>query len=288
MTSYEISGATFTKDTFVGGWPLFESIATLLPVVKNYVVLDMGSTDGTYEKLKEIEKTNPKIKVIQNKWSVVDAKAFADAANECITACECETVLFHQADEIWHQNLVNLMVADLEKGIKSMSFWRYQLRENLQVMKWMPHPVQRVGSKKELTMIKDGMNPQGDGFAAPICGSYDGGWFTRWGNEFTTQPTKLPTNEMILDISQVGMFRDNIVKKRSLHAPMWHESNDIEGMSPDEWIKQQYLNPNWRKQDTPFNIPYIMRGLLGRPKYELRSTVLKGLLQNDTREVVGL
>lgn len=284
----KISACTFVKDTFVGGWPIFEAIASILPFVDEYVVLDLGSTDPTYDTLCEIARTNKRIRVLQSKFTHTDANAFADAANECVRACEHDVVLFHQADEVWHQNLLELMDADLKKGVERMSFWRYQLRENLQTIKWYPHPVQRLGLKSDFEFIKDGMNPHGDGFAAPICGNYDGGYYLKWGKDFETKPETLPTHEMILDVSKMGMFRDNIVKKHSLHAPMWHESNDIEGMPPLEWIKKEYRNPNWRKTTTPFNIPYIMTDLLGTLKYELRDVVKKHLLQDTTRRVIGL
>jgi len=104
-----ISACCFIKDTFTGAFCLWESLASLLPFVNEYIILDLGSTDGTYETLQDIASANPKVKLHQGNWPIIDAGAFATLANDVINLCSNEMVIYHQADEIWHEDLLRLM-----------------------------------------------------------------------------------------------------------------------------------------------------------------------------------
>ena len=89
----------------------------------------------------------------------------------------------------------------------------------------------------------------------------------------------MPTNEMILDISSIGGFLDNIKFKNNAHAPMWRTTQraiNIEGKfyDIDEWYAIQKNLPDWTKTDTPFNIPKIMKPLVGLTKYPVRQDLL--------------
>ncbi|MHA2220417.1 MAG: glycosyltransferase [Candidatus Hodarchaeales archaeon] len=66
--SYNLSGCVFIKDTFAGAFCLFESMYQLLPLCDEFIVMDLGSTDGTLEVLKEIEKHNPKVKIVHSNF----------------------------------------------------------------------------------------------------------------------------------------------------------------------------------------------------------------------------
>lgn len=280
-----ISAATFVRDTLKGGFCLFESMAMWLTLpVDKMIVLDLGSTDGTRELLAQIADKNERVELHDAHFSKIDAAAFADAANECIALAPTDVVLFWQADEIMHEGLIPFVLANLAREREEMTFWRVQLRENFQGIKWFPHPVQRVGNKaKGFTFVGDGMNTQGY-FGPPLVGDYDGGWFIRWGAEFEKSPTELPTHQMILDVSLVGAFRDLIVERRKMHAPFWHEPPTVEGVDADKWHAQQLVNPNWMKTTTPFNIPKIMRWHLGKTRYYLRDTLFQALKQDKTEE----
>ncbi len=276
MSGYDLSVCVFIKDTFKGAFCLFESMATLMPLADEFIVMDLGSTDGTLEILNEIAEDNKKLKIINAGFPFTDANAFAVLANDVIAECKYDNVLYYQSDEIWHEDLVSLMVDQFDKGIFDLSFWRVQLRENFQDIKWFPHVVHRVGQKNKFNFVGDGMNT--DRFMEPdICSTYDGGWFIRWGDEFKDMPTRLPTNEMIMDVSLVGAFLENIPDRRKMHAPFWHEQPDIEGKPLDEWMRIERLNKNWFRRTTPFNIPKIMKVHLGNMRYVLDDNLLEQL-----------
>ena len=312
MMKNKISICVFIRDNNEGAFGLWESMATLMPIADEFFVLDLGSTDGTYEILKGLAEKNKKIRLEQGTFPInpvtglIDAGSFAEIPNAMIPTCRNDLVMYYQADEIWHEDLLAIMVKRLNnlKGFRGLSFWRYQLMNNFQRMKWSPHLVHRVDYKDQFIFVEDGMNT-GKVMDAEIVGQYGGEWFTRWGaeygrGEFETvddngnlyiygtkkreitvgkYPHELPTNEMILDISSIGGFLDNIVAKRKKHAPMWRESDEGiniggRGYNLQGWYKEQLKNDEWTRTDTPFNIPEIMRPLLGQKRYPIRQELL--------------
>lgn len=272
---YNLSGCVFIKDTFHGAFCLFESMHQLLPLCDEFIIMDLGSTDGTLETLFEIGRYNPKIRLYKSTWPKIDAGVFADLANELIVRCTHDNVLYYQADEIWHENLVELTRKELEQGHFDLSFWRIQYRDNFQKVKWFPHPVHRIGKKSNFNFTGDGMNTDRVNDAR-LVSQYDGGYFLKWGN-MGQEGIKPYTNEMILDVSLVGGFRDNIIERRSLHAPFWHEEPTIEGLPAGEWKQQALNNSDWIRTESPYNIPDIMRYHVGKTKYMLRPELLERL-----------
>ena len=104
--SYNLSGCVFIKDTFKGAFCLFESMYQLLPLCDEFIVMDLGSTDGTLEVLYEIAAVNSKVKVVHSNFYEQDAAIFAKLANDLIAMCNYPHVLYYQADEIWHDNSI--------------------------------------------------------------------------------------------------------------------------------------------------------------------------------------
>ena len=287
----KISVCCFIRDNNRCGFGLWESMASLIPFADEYIVLDCGSTDDTVDILRDLVARNPRIRLEHSSFyypdGSTDASVFADRANDVIAMCKNDLVLYHQADEIFHEDLLNRMRMELEAlngGIpedwKGMNFWRVQLQENLQVVKWYPHPVNRLDLKSRMLHIGDGMNTNRP-WDPPFVGDYDGG--ATWEVSCRDNPSSLPTHHMILDISATGMWLDNIVPKRAAHAPHWHENADtLHGWGGGsrnifEWVREQKDNMNWHKRYSPFNIPKILYGLLGEQSYFARREVLESI-----------
>jgi glycosyltransferase involved in cell wall biosynthesis len=298
---HNLSACVFIKDNFKGAFCLYESVASLLPFVDEFVVMDLGSTDGTLEILREITQANTKFKlIIKNKWPEIDAGVFADLANELVNFCANDKVLYFQADEIWHQDLLKLMQTEFDQGNFDLAFWRIQYRNNFQYTKWLPHIVHRVGYKDNFNFVGDGMNTNRT-YDAKICSQYGGEYFPKWG-EFHAKSgddaIKPYVNEMIMDVSQVGGFRDNIIDRRLLHIPLWHETSpilpewDSNGkeykVEAHVWARNAKDNPDWTKALSPFDLPQIMRYHIGKTRYELRSELLEAIKRDNTRELIGL
>lgn len=282
--SYNLSGCVFIKDTFKGAFCLFESMYQLLPLCDEFIVMDLGSTDGTLEALKEIEAHNPKVKVVNGNFYLQDAAVFASLANDLIGVCYHPNVLYYQADEIWHEDLISLTRKALDEDRRDLSFWRVQLKYNFQYIKWYPHPVHRIGPKNNFQFDNDGMNTKRV-FDTHMVGNYELGEFTQWGDKYKFNPIALPTDEMILDVSLTGAFLDNIPDRRRMHLPFWNEPDvmpaDEQGMSVDDWYRSQQDNKEWHLHSTKFNIPEIMKFHLGKMKYELRPQLLEALKEGD-------
>jgi hypothetical protein len=274
-----ISACVFIKDTFTGAFCIFESMYQLLPLVDELLVLDLGSTDGTFERLLEIANSNSKVKLYKDKWPEIDAGVFATLANNLIDVCRYDNVLYYQADEIWHEDLIELTRQQFEQGNYDLAFWRIQYRDNFQRVKWFPQIVHRAGQKGSFNFVGDGMNS--DRYLEPkICSQYGGEYFTQWG-EMGQEKVKPFVNEMITDVSLVGGFRDNIIERRALHAPFWHEAPSIEGKPADEWARDAMANPDWTRTESPYNLPAILRYHVGKTRYELRPELLEALKSSD-------
>ncbi len=308
--TYPVSACVFIRNNFDGAFCLFESIVSILPFVSEFVIMDLGSDDGTLETLREITEANSKFKlIIKDKFPHNDASVFADLANELIDFCQYDNVLYYQADEIWHQDLLKQMEKRFIQGEFDLSFWRVQFKANFQSLKWFPHIVHRVGPKNNFNFVGDGMNSDRYMDAKFCYEDYNAGWFSRWGTEFdfdgnaisgkmqNDTPYKMPIHEMITDVSLVGGFLENIVIRKGLHLPFWNEGNvpqirDIDNdhilMDAPLWMDKQRKNLQWSLRVSPFNLPKILKGLVGETKYYLRPELLEAIKNDDTRGLIGL
>lgn len=284
--TYPVSACVFIRNNNAGAFCLWESAASILHLVEQFIVLDLMSDDGTWETLQEIAKANPKFELHRRPWPRIDAGVFADLANELIQMSHYPAVWYYQADEVPHQVLLSKVKERFDRGEFDLSFWRIQYRENWQRVKWFPHLVHRVGPKDKFNFIGDGMTSDRT-FDARICSDYGGEMFPKWG-ALGQEGIKPYVNQMLLDVSQVGAFRDNIIEKRALHAPFWHEDASIEGRPADQWAREALENPNWTKAQSPYDLPVIMRFHIGRTRYEARSELIEAIKRDQTQEFLGL
>lgn len=294
--TYPVSACCFIRNNSVG-FCLYESLASFLPLVNEVIIMDLGSDDGTLEVLTDISMSNPKVNVISmGSFPFTDANVFATLANDLIKLCHCDNVLYWQADEVWHEDLLRLMEQRFQNGQFDLSFWRIQYANNFQYVKWFPQLVHRVGIKgNHLNEGKDNFLFDGDGmnttrmWDAKICSRYGGEMFPQWGG-FGQNGIKPYVNEMITDVSLLGGFRDNIPERRRMHAPFWHEEPDIPyfdwvtkqqpRFSESDWIHTAMLDNDWTKTESPYNLPAILRYHVGKVKYELRPELLQALKEN--------
>ncbi len=282
--SYNLSGCVFIRNCFEGAFCLFESMYQLLPLCDEFVVMDLGSDDGTLETLKEIATHNPKVRIVHSTFYEQDAAIFAKLANDLIGMCDHPNVLYYQSDEIWHEDLISLTRAALDEGKRDLAFWRVQLKNNFQAVDWFPHPVHRIAPRGNFDFVEDGMNTQRV-FSTKMVSQWGFDQQQHWSNEYEERPTELPLNEMILDVSLTGGFLENIPARRRMHLPFWGEGDVMTGneggLPIDTWIEAERGNLDWQYVKTDFNIPEIMRYHLGKKKYTLRSTLLEALKLGD-------
>jgi glycosyltransferase involved in cell wall biosynthesis len=101
----KVSGFTFVRNAISNGYPLRESILSLLPIVDEYVIA-IGDSDDTTEEL--IESINsPKIKVIQTTWNPrMQDRGFVYGQQKMIAqySCSGDWLFYLEADEVLHEN----------------------------------------------------------------------------------------------------------------------------------------------------------------------------------------
>lgn len=277
--TYPVSACFFIRNNNVGAFCAYETMAMILPLVSEMIVLDLESNDGTWEILQDISRQNRRVKIFRKPWPHIDAGVFADLANELVEMCHFDKVWYFQADEVPHQDLIPLIRQRFDSGLYDLSFWRIQYRENFQKVKWFPHLVHRVGIKGRFNFVGDGMTTDRT-WDAKICSDYGGEFFPRWGG-MGDQGIKPYVSQMLMDVSAVGGFRDNIIERRQLHAPFWHEEPTIEGKVASQWVEEAMQNANWTKEESPFNLPAIMRYHVGKVRYEARPELIDRIKDNN-------
>jgi hypothetical protein len=293
---FNVTGTTFIRNAFDGGFPIFESMAAIMPIVDSFIIVDMGSTDGTLDVCNDIARANSRISIKHEQWSKTNtADTFADIANRCVELCPTQNVLFYQADEIFHENLIKNVRKEYEKGQYGLSFERIQLSHGMHIVKWLPHMVCRSVVKGIHKYVADGMTIGDHSKTKMMCrnpltgvpgNSRQFPWHNPKPGLFfdAKNPTALngvmaevfPWDEFLYDTS--SSFRDNQIGKKALHAPFWNESpNVLNGMHKDEWARREAQNLLWTKKEPSFPMPKIALGLVGMAKYTLRPEVLASL-----------
>src|ERR1700690_44917 len=102
-----LGGTMFVRDGIKYDYCFKEAIESLLGICDKVVVLDAGSTDGTFEALREVSLGNEKLWVIRtngHEWHTIPGKEklvyFTDMA---ISHLDTDWNFYLQADEIIHE-----------------------------------------------------------------------------------------------------------------------------------------------------------------------------------------
>jgi glycosyltransferase involved in cell wall biosynthesis len=102
-----VSGYTTTLNCIKGGYPWKESIQSLLGFCHEVVVVDGGSSDGTWASLEELSSTEERLKIykVERDWdhprfAVFDGQQKAEARRRCTS----EFCWQQDADEVVHED----------------------------------------------------------------------------------------------------------------------------------------------------------------------------------------
>jgi hypothetical protein len=296
-----VTGGCFIFNAFKGGFPIFESLCSVLAITDAVHIWDLGSDDGTLEELEAIAKRNNRLHIKRHYWPKIDAGVFADLANDIVNSCPTPNVVYWQGDEIMHETLAKFVKQRFLNQQFGICMERIQLRANFQEVKWLPHPVVRGVVKGKNLSFGDGMTFNSDETFMccpnPVTGVMGCSRQFPWhepkpGIIFDNHNPRglnslmaevFPWEHFLVDTS--SCFRDNQIDKRKLHAPHWREEADIidpvKGTRTKQWMADAMADPAWEATESPFPLPKVCHGLVGMTKYHLRDEVRQSLITDD-------
>lgn len=110
-----ISGFTIARQTVTLGYPLAESLRSLLPLVDQLVVNVGDCDDGTWETVQAL--ADPKIIAFRSTWDLTkpDALTLSEETNKALSRCDGEWAIYLQADEVLHEADAPVLRAALKR-----------------------------------------------------------------------------------------------------------------------------------------------------------------------------
>jgi glycosyltransferase involved in cell wall biosynthesis len=166
-----MSGYTTTRNCLIQKYPFRKSISSLLGFCDEVVVLDSGSTDGTWEELQDWALTDSRLKVYQSikdydhkRFAVFDGALKAEARSLCTS----EFCWQQDSDEVVHENDFEKIRNILKQfpsntnilALPVIEYWGSSDKVRMDVMPWkwrlsrnLPHVTH--GIPKELQKFDD-------------------------------------------------------------------------------------------------------------------------------------
>jgi len=112
-----ISGFTFVRNALDLGYPVVESIASVLPLCDEFVVAAGDSSDETTALLRTM---GPKVRVIETRWDpalFTGGAVFAQQTDVALAACTGDWAFYIQADEVLHEQDYPMIEARLHRHL---------------------------------------------------------------------------------------------------------------------------------------------------------------------------
>lgn len=111
----KVSGFTYMRNSFTYGYPVIESILSILPICDEFIAVVGRGDDGTREAIEAIG--SDKIRIIDTIWDdnlVKGGKVFAQQANIGLKACTGDWAFHIQSDEVFHEESLPLIKKAME------------------------------------------------------------------------------------------------------------------------------------------------------------------------------
>lgn len=242
----KVSGFSFIHNAIVGGYPILEAIHSIIDYVDEIIIVDCQSDDGTRQLLNRLG-----VRIIDGQWGN-EAGATLAAAHAMHTQCNGDVIVHFEADEVFNRELIREISIEIEIGNYDLAVWRLQLEQNFQRCRWYPEPVHRVFPKGTVTKIGHTTSRHSE---AKLISQ-------KWG--------------YLWDIT--NCFRDNWKQRFDQQTELWGHSEPQYRRVPLHFLQdpldfdaEAFLRePQWTWETTPFNIPQILRPLVGKTRYEVK------------------
>lgn len=115
-----VSGFTVIRNALVMGYPVLESIRSVLPLTDEFIVGVGQSQDGTRELIESIN--DPRIKVFDSHWDTGNTSGgliLSEKTNEALAKCSGDWWFYIQADEVVHENDHEQIKQSMEKHLRN-------------------------------------------------------------------------------------------------------------------------------------------------------------------------
>ena len=266
-----ITGINTIRNGIENGYPLIESILSLLPLVDEYLINDGGSTDGTLESLLRLREVHPKITIykIPDKPSV-RWDCVSNVINHLTDEANGDWVMRTDADELLHeQDVTRLRQAIEENPHRIMRFDRREMVNRWRGITKDYYPPARV-AKKEPGLRQDWNGYGGDEYL--------------YGDEWVDPKRELTPTFLLYHLHSV--FQDNMLNKRR---------NDAEWLAPGDRTRSEtyeklrggvhakYVPPS--PDEVYPGLPALARGLVTMGSYRVREELFD---VDYVRELTGL
>ena len=251
-----ITGVNTIRNGIENGYPLIESILSLLPLVDEYLINDGGSTDGTLEALNRLQLIHPKLTIYEIpdspsiRWDCV-----SDVINHLMDEAGGDWVMRTDADELIHEQDVSRLKQAIENHPhRIMRFDRREIVNNWRGITQDYYPPARVA--KKLPGLRQDWN------------RYGGDEYL-YGSEWIDPNRELTPTFLLYHLHSV--FQDNMLNKRR---------NDAEWLAPGDRVRTEtyerlkegktskYVPPH--PDDVYPDLPALARGLVTLGSYRIR------------------
>ena len=115
----KVSGFSYMRNSFTYGYPVIESIKSILPICDEFIAVVGKSDDETRAAIEAID--SDKIRIIDTVWDddmITGGQIFAQQANIGLKAATGDWVFHVQSDEVFHEDdlleIQNAMVKNLD------------------------------------------------------------------------------------------------------------------------------------------------------------------------------
>ncbi len=163
----KVSGFTFVKNAVKYGYPVVESIQSILPVVDEMIVSLGDSEDGTNDLIATIQ--SDKIKIIHSVWDKnlrEGGKVLAVETNKAMnaTAADADWLFYIQADEAVHEKYHAVILDAMQKykddqQVDGLLFHYHHFYGSYRFIgdgrKWYSKEIRVIRNNKSITSFKD-------------------------------------------------------------------------------------------------------------------------------------
>ena len=246
-----ISGFSFVHNAIKGGYPIREAIRAVRPYVDEVVIVDAQSNDGTRELLEAIPEVD---RILNAEWGN-DGGETLKRLHAMHTECKGDTIIHFEADEVFDDWLIKEAAYMIrEDGIKNIMFWRLQVEQNFQRIRWYPELVHRVFPIGSVT--KEGHTT-----------NLKHGSLIPFKNGYLWDITNCFRDNFIARVEQQAELRKNTEtpEPNYMMVPL-HFTHPVK--LTREQAEERLKEPHWEWKNTPLNIPEILKPLLGKTKYD--------------------